>query len=77
MTVALACLAIAAYLAFDWVDYGADSTCGSLVHYKGAGEPCVRTMQGRVIWIATLGWAAIVLLWPAWMAGQPRAAETS
>src|SRR5262249_53152528 len=28
-------VAIAAYLALDWADYGADSTCGNLIRYKG------------------------------------------
>jgi hypothetical protein len=67
---AVSCVGFAAYLAFDWADYGADSTCGSLVHYKGAGEPCVHTMQGRVMFVVMLGLAAIVLLRLAWIAGR-------
>jgi hypothetical protein len=75
VAVALACLGVAAYLAFDWADYGADSTCGSLIRYKGAGGTCAHIMRGRAFGVAALGLAAIVLLGVAWFARQPRVLE--
>ena len=62
VAVALACLGIAAYLAFDWADYGSDSTCGSLVRYKGAGGTCAHIMHGRLFGVVVLGVIALVLL---------------
>ena len=56
------CLAIAAYLTFDWADYGADSTCGNLVRYKGAGPPCSDIMRHRAIAVIALVVAAVVLV---------------
>ena len=75
VALALACLGVAAYLAFDWADYGSDSTCGSLVRYKGAGGTCAHMMRGRAFGIVVLGLAAIVLLGVAWFARQRRALE--
>ena len=70
VAVALACLGLAAYLAFDWADYGSDSTCGSLVRYKGAGGTCAHIMRGRVVGVVALGVAAIVLLGVACITGR-------
>ena len=72
---ALACLGVAAYLAFDWADYGSDSTCGSLVRYKGAGGTCAHIMRGRAFGVAALGVAAIVLVGITWFARQRRTVE--
>jgi hypothetical protein len=47
VTAALACLAWAAWLALDWVDYGIDSTCGNFIR-RGAGEYCAHVRRGRV-----------------------------
>jgi hypothetical protein len=77
VAVALACVGVAAYLAFDWADYGSDSTCGSLVRYKGAGGTCAHIMRGRVFGVLALGAAAIVLLGVAWITRRPRALESS
>jgi hypothetical protein len=62
VAVALVCLGIAAYLAFDWADYGSDSTCGSLVRYKGAGGTCAHLMHGRLFGVVVLGVIALVFL---------------
>jgi hypothetical protein len=59
---ALTCLAAAAWLALDWVDYGSDSTCGSLVRYKGAGGTCAQTMHRRIGGVVGLVVAAILLI---------------
>jgi hypothetical protein len=72
---ALACLGVAAYFAFGWADYGSDSTCGSLVRYKGAGGTCAHIMRGRAFGIVALVLAAIVLLGIAWFARRRRALE--
>jgi len=74
---ALACLGVAAYLVFDWADYGSDSTCGSLVRYKGAGGTCAHIMRGRAFGAVALGIAATLLLGVAWFAGRRRAVEQS
>ena len=77
LAVALACLAVAAYLAFDWADYGSDSTCGSLVRYKGAGGTCAHIMRGRVFGVIALGAAALLLLGVVWITRRRRALESS
>jgi hypothetical protein len=73
---AVACLALAAYLAFDWADYGSDSTCGNFVRYEGAGGTCAHIMRNRVIGVIALVANAVVLLvvatWPS-----PRRGDTS
>jgi hypothetical protein len=69
---ALACLGIAAYLAFDWADYGSDSTCGNFIRYKGAGGTCAHIMRNRVLGVAGLVVASIVLLGIAWTARARR-----
>ena len=75
VALALACLGVAAYLAFDWADYGSDSTCGSLVRYKGAGGTCAHIMRGRAFGVVALVLAAIVLLGITWYARQRRLVE--
>ena len=77
LATALACLGVAAYLAFDWADYGSDSTCGSLVRYKGAGGTCAQIMRGRVFGVVALGTAAILLFGVVWITRRPRAFESS
>jgi hypothetical protein len=59
---AVACLAWAAYLAFDWADYGADSTCGNFIRYKGSGGTCAEIMRNRVLGVIGLVTVAVVLL---------------
>jgi hypothetical protein len=54
IAVAIVCLAAAAYLAFDWADYGIDSTCGNLVNYDGSGGPCSHIMRDRAIEVGGL-----------------------
>ena len=56
----LGCLALAAYLAFDWADYS-DSTCGNFYIYKGAGPPCSDIMRNRLIGVVDLVAIAIAL----------------
>ena len=73
---ALGCLASAAYLAFDWADYGSDSTCGNFIRYKGAGGTCAHIMRGRVLGVVGLVVAAIVLLGTTWMTRQRPALES-
>jgi len=65
----VACLAIAAYLAFDWADLGLDSTCGNLIRRKSAVGPCADIVRHRLIGVIVLVTLAIVLAvvaaWPA------------
>jgi hypothetical protein len=72
---AVLCLGIAASLAFDWADYGSDSTCGNLIHYKDAGPPCSDIMRNRVIGVVALGTGSIALLvvvaWPRRSSSTP------
>jgi hypothetical protein len=64
----LGCLAFAAYLAFDWADYGTDSTCGNFIRYKGNGGTCAHIMHNRILGVIGLVAVAVVLLlgaaWP-------------
>jgi len=73
---AFGCLVGAAYLAFDWADYGCDSTCGNFVRYKGAGGTCAHIMRGRVLGVVGLVVTAIVLLGAAWLTRQRPALES-
>lgn len=75
--IALACLGAAAWLAFDWADYGSDSTCGSLVRYKGAGGTCAHIMRGRALGVLGFVVTAIVLLGLAWTTRRIRAFESN
>ena len=59
---ALGCIATAAYFAFDWADYGSDSTCGNFVRYKGAGPPCSDIMRNRLLIVTVLVISAIALV---------------
>jgi hypothetical protein len=72
VVVAVSCLGVAAYLAFDWADYGSDSTCGNFIRYKGAGGTCAHIMRGRVFGVVALIVASLVLLGLAWTTRQPR-----
>ena len=63
---AIACLGAAAFLALDWADYGADSTCGNLVRYKGAGGTCAHLIRGRAFGVAALTLIAIVVVAIGW-----------
>ena len=49
VAIAIMCLAAAAYLAFDWADYGIDSTCGNLFNYDGSDGPCAHIMRNRAL----------------------------
>ena len=65
---ALCCLAGAAYFAFDWADYGTDSTCGNFFRYKGHGGTCADIMRNRILGVIGLVALAIALgaaaVWP-------------
>ena len=64
---AVACLAAAAYLAFDWADYGTDSTCGNFIRYKGHGGTCADIMRNRVLGVIGLvALAAVFAVAAAW-----------
>jgi hypothetical protein len=61
VTAALACLAWAAWLALDWVDYGIDSTCGNFIR-RGAGEYCAHVRRGRISGFVVLIVVAALLI---------------
>jgi hypothetical protein len=77
VVLAFACLGAAAYLAFDWADYGSDSTCGSLVRYKGAGGTCAHIMRGRILGVVALALAACFLIGVAWFTRRRRVYEAA
>ena len=54
IAIAIVCLATAAYLTFDWADYGIDSTCGNLVNYHGSDGPCAHIMRNRALEVGGL-----------------------
>jgi hypothetical protein len=61
--VATSCLVAAAYLAFDWADYGADSTCGNFIRRAPWTGPCSEIMWHRVFGVIGLViFASAVLL---------------
>ena len=62
MPAAGGCLAWAAYLAFDWADFGSDSTCGNFIRYKGSGGTCADIMRNRGLGVIGLVTVAVVLL---------------
>jgi hypothetical protein len=66
--VALGCIGVAAFVAFTWVDYGLDSTCGSLIQRKSSVGPCADIMRQRLIGVVLLVAiavvAAVVAAWP-------------
>jgi hypothetical protein len=77
VAVALVCLAVAGYLAFDWADYGSDSTCGNFIRYKGAGGTCAHVMRNRVIAVVALvAFAGVVLLAVWWRVHRGRSAHS-
>jgi hypothetical protein len=69
---AVGCLAVAAYLAFDWLDYGTDSTCGNFLHYKGAGGYCAHAMRNRALGVTGLVGAAAALVVGAFVLAHRR-----
>ena len=78
VSVALACLGVAAYLAFDWAEYGIDSTCGNLVtNRKWDSAPCTGIMRNRSISVVGLAVTAAVLFGVAWLARHERLTETA
>jgi hypothetical protein len=61
--VATSCLVAAAYLAFDWADYGADSTCGNFIRRAPWTGPCSEIMWHRVFAVIGLViFTSVVLL---------------
>ena len=62
MLVAAPCLFVAAYLAFDWADYGADSSCGNFVRRKSWSGPCSDIMWHRTFAVIGLAVLAVVVL---------------
>jgi hypothetical protein len=64
--VALPCLCVAAVLAFDWADYGEDSTCGNFVRRKNWSGPCSDIMWHRTFAVIGLVLFSIVLVLVAW-----------
>ena len=44
----VSCLAVATYLAFDWADYGEDSTCGNFIRRAPWTGDCSAIMWHRV-----------------------------
>ncbi len=46
--VAVPCLLVAAYLAFDWADYGRDSSCGNFIRRNSWTGPCSDIMWHRL-----------------------------
>jgi hypothetical protein len=77
LAVAVGCIALAVYLAFDWADYGSDSTCGNLVTNRKtwADSPCADIMRHRGIGVIVLGACAVVLVIIA--VARPRRADTA
>ncbi len=59
---AVGCIAVSAFLAFDWADYGTDSTCGNFIRYKGAGAPCSDIIRNRALAVTVLVLMAIALV---------------
>jgi hypothetical protein len=60
LLVAVPSLSVAAYLAFDWADYGTDSTCGNLIHRKNWSGPCSDIMWHRAYAVVGLSVFAIL-----------------
>jgi hypothetical protein len=61
--VAACCFVAAAYLAFDWADYGTDSTCGNFIRRAPWTGPCSEIMWHRVFAVIGLViFASLVLL---------------
>ena len=62
MLVAAPCLFVAAYLAFDWADYGADSSCGNFIRRKSWSGACSEIMWHRALAVIGFVVFAVVVL---------------
>ena len=60
--VAASCLVAGAYLAFDWADYGLDSTCGNFIRRAPWTGPCSEIMWHRVFAVIGLVILASLML---------------
>ena len=67
MLVAMPCLSVAAYLAFDWADYGTDSSCGNIIRRKNWSAPCSDIMWQRTFAVIGLALFAVVVVLVAWL----------
>ena len=66
MLVVSSCFAVAAYLAFDWADYGEDSSCGNFVRRAPWRGACSEIMWHRVfavIGLVVFAGLAVLLSW--------------
>jgi hypothetical protein len=72
LLLAIGCLVVAAYVAFDYADYGIDSTCGNLFNRKGSTDPCADIMRNRLLAVIGLLVAAGVLGFVAWSKRERR-----
>jgi hypothetical protein len=70
--VAAPCLLAAAYLAFDWADYGEDSTCGNFIRRAPWTGACSEIMWHRVFAVIGLVVFAGTLLLLAWLRREGR-----
>jgi hypothetical protein len=59
---AVGSLIAAAYLAFDWADYGEDSTCGNFIRRKNWSGTCSNIMWHRTYAVIGLVLFAIAAL---------------
>jgi len=66
VVVAAPCLTGAAYLAFDWADYGQDSTCGNFVRRAPWTGACSEIMWHRVDAVIGLVVFAVMVVLLAW-----------
>ena len=62
---AVSCLAVATYLAFDWADYGEDSTCGNFIRRAPWTGSCSAIMWHRVFAVIGLVTFAGVMVFVA------------
>ena len=67
MLVATPCLFAAAYLAFDWADYGADSSCGNFIRRKSWSGACSDVMWHRTFAVVGLILFAVLAVLLAWL----------
>ena len=72
--VAVPCLLVAAYLAFDWADYGEDSTCGNLIRRAPWTGRCSEIMWHRVFAVTGLVLLAGLVVLLAWLPRDRQAA---
>jgi hypothetical protein len=62
MLAAVPCLFVAAYLAFDWADYGADSSCGNFIRRKSWSGACSDIMWHRTFAVVGLALLAVLVV---------------